>query len=456
MKTALIFFSAFLLSLALLAGCSFGGGDDNNPPPGPSTTPLTIKIGDDPVDSIVAFEITVNSVVLNQQGGGTVTVLSSPTRIELTHLAGAVEPLNLLNVPQGTYTSATVTLSDPEVTVISGGQVVELNATLTSGTVTVSFSPAITIGATPTVLSFDLNLGASVVINGSNASITPTFTVTAMPVPAPNNQDEEEEGELDDLSGRVTSVGSSSFTVSDSQTAATLTFTVDSNTEFELPLTGLGSLSVGMLVEVDAVTQADASLLAREVEGEDAEIDLEVEGVVTSITGAPPTSFEMVVQETEADGGVAPALGEVITVNLAGSTEFDVEDEDVELSGLPFPTTFINTTLARAQRVEVDVDVPSATSVVADKVKLEEQTLRGQVTAITSQSGGQVLFTLTVDADSVFAQLTGQTAITTAKQPGTELDGLTTISVGQNLRVRGLLFFNSVTYNLVAEKIDLQ
>lgn len=454
MKKFGLLITAFIISLAVLAGCS-SGGDDNNPPPGTSTTPVAIKIGDAPVDSIVSFEVTVNSIVLNQQGGGTVTVLNTPTRIELTHLGGTVETLSLLNIPQGTYISAAVSLSNPEVEIISGGQVVELNASLSSATVTVNFNPAITIGPTPMVLSFDLDLGASVVISGNNATINAAFTVTASPVPAHNNQDDEEEGEIDDLTGRVTAITGNSFTIAVSQTATTLTFATDANTEFESPLTGIGSLLVGMLVEVDAVTLADGSLLAKEVEAEDADIDLEVEGLVTDVTGAPPTSFQMVVQEVDAEGSVAPALGDVITFSLGANPEFRVEDEDVDLSGLPFSTTFSNTTLAPAQSVEVDVDLPATDNLIADKVKLEEQAIRGQVTNITSQSGGQVIFTLTVPADSVFAQLTGQTTLTVAKQPSTELEDITSISVNQNLRVRGLLFFNGSTYALVAEEIDV-
>ncbi len=152
---------------------------------------------------------------------------------------------------------------------------------------------------------------------------------------------------------------------------------------------------------------------------------------------------------------MAPALGDVITFSLGANPEFRVEDEDVDLSGLPFSTTFSNTTLAPAQSVEVDVDLPATDNLIADKVKLEEQAIRGQVTNITSQSGGQVIFTLTVPADSVFAQLTGQTTLTVAKQPSTELEDITSISVNQNLRVRGLLFFNGSTYALVAEEIDV-
>jgi hypothetical protein len=45
-----------------------------------------------------------------------VTVLSSPCRTELAHLSETNEPLALLNVPQGSYGSMTLTVANPEVT----------------------------------------------------------------------------------------------------------------------------------------------------------------------------------------------------------------------------------------------------------------------------------------------------------------------------------------------------
>ena len=109
------------------------------------------------MDRIVDFEITVNSIMLTDTGGGTVSVLSSPTRIELTHLAGTVEPLSLMAVPPGTYTKATIKVSNPEVEFVNdAGQVVEAAVTLTTDTATVNFSPSITIGSTPTALNFEI------------------------------------------------------------------------------------------------------------------------------------------------------------------------------------------------------------------------------------------------------------------------------------------------------------
>lgn len=411
----------FLLFAAVFgAGCG-GGGGDSNPPPGPpppSFSSVRLNIGDAPVDSIVAFEITINSVTLTRSSGGTVTALSTPTRVELTHLSGVLEPLRILNLEQGSYTSATITVSNPEVKVIDAGSglPVELNSTLASSTATVNFNPAITIGATPTSLNFDFNLAASVVISGNSATITPTFSAGALPIAAQNDQDDDT-GEIEDIVGSVTGVSGSSFTIAVTQTAQTLTFTTNANTEFDLPLTGVVSLTVGLIVDVDAVSLADGSLLATEVETEVEDNDaLEIEGLVTGITGAPPTSFRVVVQDLAAPGATVPALGATVNVNLDASTNFKVDDEDVDLNNLTFSTLFINTTLAVAQKVEVDADTPATDNLLADKVKLSEQTLRGTVSNLAS-AGGQSTFTLTAAADSAFARLTGQTIFRLCASP---------------------------------------
>jgi hypothetical protein len=410
-------------------------------------------MGDAPADRIVDFEITVNSIVLTDSSGSTVSALSAPTRIELTHLAGAVEPISLTSVPPGTYTKATIRVSNPEVEFINdAGQVVEAAATLTGDTAILNFSPALTIGSTPLALNIDFNLAASVTLNTANstATVNPTFTASTAAVAAANEQ-EDENGGIDDLTGTVTNVSAPMFTISVQQTAQSLTFTTDSGTEFE-GISSVSALTNGMVIEVDAVTQADGSLRAKKVEVEEND-GMELEGLVTSVTGLPVTQFQMVVQDEQSSGSMPP-LGSTATVNVTDATSFRFETDDVDLSNLAFVPAFDRNTLGKAQRVEVDSNTPgSGTTLTADKVKLKRQTLSGTVSG-SSSSGGQTTFTLTVASDSAFALLTGSTTLTVVKQPGTELKGISSISDGQAVRARGLLFFDGTNYTLVAKRIS--
>lgn len=440
--------AALFAVLIVTVGC--GGGGETSP--GVSGTSLHINVGDAPVDRIVDFEITVNSVVLTNSSGGMVTVLSSPTRIELTHLAGTVEPLSLMTVPPGTYTSATINVSNPEVEFVNdAGQVVEATVTLTSGTATVNFNPAITIGSMPTALNFDFNLATSVTLNTANntATVTPMFTASTAAVAAENQQDDEN-GETEDINGTVTNVSPPSFTISVQQTSQSLTFATNSSTQFE-GVSGVGALTAGMIVEVDAVTQPDGSLLAKKVEVEENN-GMELGGLVTSVTGTPATQFQLVVQDEQSSSSTMPTLGSTVTVNVTNGTSFKFETDDVELSNLPFSPTFDASTLAKDQSVEVDTGTPGTSPVTADKVKLEQQALSGTVSG-TATSGGQTTFTLTVAPDSAFALLTGSSTLTVVKQPGTELKGISSIFDGEAVRVRGLLFFNGASYTMVASRV---
>jgi len=116
-----------------LAGCGGGSsGMNNSQVPGGTVTPagnsaMTVLMGDSPADSVAGFEITINNITLTDASNNSVTVLSTPTRIELTHNSANMEALASVKIPQGTYTKATITVSKPEVEIVTGsGQVVEL------------------------------------------------------------------------------------------------------------------------------------------------------------------------------------------------------------------------------------------------------------------------------------------------------------------------------------------
>ncbi len=89
----------------------------------------------------------------------------------------------------------------------------------------------------------------------------------------------------------------------------------------------------------------------------------------------------------------------------------------------------------------------------ASEIDLEQQGLSG---AVSGYSGAApTTFILTLPADSAFATLTGSTTMTVFQQAGTELRGMTTITNGSTVHVRGLLFFDAGTYKLVAGQIVL-
>jgi hypothetical protein len=439
-------------TFAFTIGC---GGGASKPATQP-TAKVQVKIADAPSDRVIALELKVNSIVLTNSSGGTVPVLASPTEVELSHLAATMEPLSLNDIPQGNYTSATITVSSPQVTFMdpTTGLVVEKNATLTTNTASFTFNPSVSIGSTLTSLNFDfdLNLPNSITIDANNnVAFTPMFTASAVTMVAENLQ-EEDDGLVDDLVGFVTAASGSSFSILAQDASQTLSFVVDGNTQFE-GVSGASALSNGMIVEVSAVTQPDNSLLATHVELRIANANgEEAEGLITQVIGTPATQFNIVVRDEATSGSVFPALGSMLTVNLAQNTLYNINTDHVDLGNLPFVPKFDATSLAKAQNVEADTDNPSSTSVIAQAVELQPQAIVGTVTAYV-QTGTQATFVLTVPSDSAFAILTGSTTITVFQQQSTELKDITAITNGSSVRVRGLLFLDLGTYKLVASRV---
>src|SRR5689334_24729767 len=127
----------FVFAFAMV-GC---GGGNNIGPVQATGTSTTVQFGDATNDQIVKFELTVSSITLTGATGtsNTSNLLSAPVEFEFVHSAGTMEPVSLSKVPAGTYSSATFTVSNPEVVVVNGTTPTKIPATLASGTVNVNF-----------------------------------------------------------------------------------------------------------------------------------------------------------------------------------------------------------------------------------------------------------------------------------------------------------------------------
>lgn len=446
--------------LALSIGC--GGGSSASPLTTTASSAVQVKMGDDPDDRVVAFEITVNSVVLTDQGGATVSVLASPTTLELTHLADTNGPLSFLNVKQDTYTQAAITVSNPEIAYLNSlGQVVEKQLSLTT-TVMVNFSPALVVGPGTTVVNLDLDLARSLTINLATGSITvnPTFVVTTSAVPPEGQEDQENEddGQLQGIWGIVSAETANSFTITVGLSQQSLTFAVDSNTTFE-DISGTSQMKTGMLVRVNAVTQPSGALLAKRVAAVEMDNASEADGMITAVTGSPATQFSLLDQDGVGMGLTAQLLGGTLNVGLTANTVFSTP-EDVDLSNLPFTPAFDAASLRTGQRVEADTNLgvtPMAGGAIlsASHVELRKQAVHGMVANYASTGTGQFTFTLDLPAESYLTMLShgAITSITVVQQPSTELRNLNTVTNGANVRVRGVLFWTGSGYTMVASRI---
>jgi len=454
------------LTLATFAcGGSSSSTTATTPPPVivPPTTQQTatqIKIGDAPADRVITFEATVGPITMTPSSGSAVTVLSGTRRLELTHLSGTNEPLALLNVPQGGYSSASITVARPEVTFINGvGALVKLEPAFNQ-VITVNFSPALTVGANSMVVDIDLNVVKSLTFdaqgNVTGVSLSAaSFGLSTAAVAAEDKQGHDD-GELEDTTGTITAVNGSSFNLTVGQNGASLIFNTDANTQFD----DGASLTTNTIVTVEGVTKSDGTLYAKEVEGIEDASGVEAEGLITQVSGNPATQITFLADDGLGSGMDDTKVGGSITADVS-EAKYKVNKGNIDnsgIGGLPSPPTFPfdATTVHAGQRVEVESGVALASSsTVGDKVKLQQQALVGTVSGLAaSTTAGPTTFNLSVPADSAFAMLSGMTQVTVYWQPGTDLHKLANVNNGDTVRVRGLVFFTGVGFNMIARRID--
>ena len=444
--------TAFLLA-TLVMGCGNGGapgGGGGGRGGGLQGTTLIVNMGDASVDRVVSLSVIVNSITISQTGGATVQVLSVATPVEFRHVAVAQEPVAIAQVGQGTYSQATISLSSTaQATVIDQTTFTPVQRSVVPTTTVITVPINAVVGLTqPVVLNLDLNMAASVSVDPSNnVTFTPTFTSSSNPVPT--TAQDLESGKIEDIDGWISAISGSNITIQPQQSSMPLTFSTGAGTTF-IGAAGLGSLATQNVVEVTGTTNSDGTLSASIVELQEGNLNgLQVSGNVTSTTGTPVTSLNMAVDEAISPTGPQPPLGSILSVNIVGAT-FSEDTDEVDLTGLTLPA-FDATTLTSAQQISVTTTTPNSTAIAADKVKLQQQDLTGNVLAI---GAGQ--FQITVANDSALFLLTGQSQVTVFQQPSTQLVGIGGVTLGTPVRVRGLLLFDSTAtppYEMVASRI---
>jgi hypothetical protein len=456
-KLTSIFMLAILIALA--SGCG-GGGSSVASNPSPTPTPgsagansAQVRFGDAPADSVISFEVSVSSLSLTPAGGGAPVSVAVPAnnRIELTHASGKFEPFMTGSLPQGTFSAANLTLANSELTFLTGtGTAVHINGPA-SASITIPLSPNLAIGSSPLVLNIDVNVGASIttaagVVNGIAFTST-SFNITAKaPGVAANQQDDD--GEIEDVQGTVTAVNGSSFTFTVGQTGSSMTFNTDGTTQFKDGVTTVASL-LNQVVTVEGFTRADGSLFAKETEGLESNTGAEVEGLITAISG---TTLTVNAHDGIGSGMDDTKIGASFSVNIAGlsSSKFRVKAGNGFGGGLPSATfPFDATTIHQGQRIEVDTNaaVPPASGAISpDKINLQQQGVSGVVANAAAST-----FDINLATDSALRTISGQTVVHVTKTAST--DSRVAVANGGSVQVRGLLFWNGTSWQMIARRI---
>ena len=444
-KILICLFLAFVL---VSNGCGYSSksnGYGGNPiTPGTVTYNETMNTGDSFNDQILRFKLTVTSFTLTGMSptANTGNLLSPPAQIEFVHQAGTFEPLALANIPAGTYTAATFTVSNPNVVVLNGGTPASVTANLTTPTVTVNFTPAITIVSTNiSTLNFDLDLAGSVTLNGppaTLATVSPKFSVSTSAIGATANQDVSS-GDIEDLHGTLASISNSGFTLQTSQ--ATIPFLVSVNTGYGGGGSQLSGFNVGDLVEVDGVTNSDGSKFASRISKDGGTTGQEVEGILTTVTASPATDVMIADQLDSANSATPP---NTVDVPINSTTTFSVRPDKLNIISMP---AFDATHIGKGQRVEAD-SVSAQFPTIATSLKLREQAIVGTVASMPTPTSSS--FTINISPASAFSKLSGATSLVVTVPSGTTLK--VTPMPGASMLLRGLVFVSGSTYTMIATR----
>ncbi len=454
-----------LLLASLLTACGGGGSSSGTgPTPTPAAkTPVQVNMGDSPADWMLAFSMNITSMSLTGSNGSA-TVVSSSTPMEMMHLMGTMQPLAMVSAPQGTYTGASITIGSATVMYMDPTTKAAVQATIPGPiTANVTFSSPITVGSTPMAMGFDLDLASSVTAgSGGSLSMNPVFNVSSG-MQGSGNALDPANGGIQQMMGTVSSVSGSSFVMTSMQAAQNFTFATNSSTVFDG--TSMSSMSGGMLAIVDATMQADGSMLATKVQSMMGSGGAMGGGIITAATGQPPTSLTMVMQNGAGTGMMSSDFAAGVTIDLNGSTTYQIDEDNMDMSGLPFTPVFDASHVYVGQSV---MPVSSggmmsggggmmgggsmAGTMTASNLELEPQGLSGTV-ATTITSGAATSFALTLPSDSAFTTLTGATTVTVYQQTGTTISSGSSIASGSTMQVFGLLFFDGGQWKMVASRM---
>jgi hypothetical protein len=349
-KATLVLFTT--TALLFMAGCGSQISVTTNPPGAAPQVSLTVT--DTPPAGVVvlSFQLSVTAASLEP---GNVSLLSgaNPVPVNVSQLQAESALVGSANVAPGTYTSLSLTLSNPQLTIYNStgsaigtcanNTVCQLAPAATPLTLTFASDPfPVTVAAnSPLALLLDINMNTIIQPELSlNLGAANGVILSQLPSPAAG----QSTSGLGQLMGTVLSLGTNQITL---QTSCGGIFTVyvNSSTSYDIPPTalcggvceiacqGLGCLIRGDIVKVEASLQADGTLLASEVDYIESAGQQAVEGTIVGVTPweagtsidlilqvVPPTSASNLLTPGQHASVLVPSSGVTYTVDLGNFT----------------------------------------------------------------------------------------------------------------------------------------
>lgn len=474
----------FLVSTLWLSGCG------SNPPgnggsPFSGNTQVTILVSSTSPGDFVEFRMNLVSLKLKDNKGNEVALLpgvsnNTSLHTEFIPFNGVPTPLITASVPQGQYTSASITVEDGTFMQF----LPDASGTLTYSYFGFGYSPTtpvinlngpLTIQGNEMILNLDLNAVESAHLLGLqpngyyNYTITPTFNLTQVltsnaPTTANNKR-------LLGILGRLRSIGSHSASLlrlSDGSIGANghlvspppIDFTTDEQTSLQ-GFSAISSLPDGALVDMDLSLREDGSFGATRIEALDNSARNLYGGRLTIVSPTYSDIDFVTWGQNGEDLDLYPSgnIGAWGTSTTA-QTVFRAEGEFAQLSSLPFNTDLSLTTLFPGQEIAVtNTNLARSGGQVYDpafaatSITLMPQVINGTITSISSQAGFNT-YTVQLTNTDALVRLGQPSLVTVYADANAAILTTTTPTVGTVARFRGLLFKDGSALRMACNQIN--
>ena len=412
-------------SMAVMNACSGlgdkgGGGCTTNC--GGGTTNLTISLYDTPPmgTSVLDFVLPITGISLSPSSGSNVNVPVTVSSPEVTRLqTDSTVIVDQSPIAAGSYTSINVTVGPSSATGnlflnTSGGPITSgttscLNNQLCDLPVGAAYTISIPIALTLTSngnqwIGLDLNLNNIITtpsINTIGVDFSRTGAMTATTTPRTNITAGVDL--VDDYTGMVTAVNSSSITVQSGIAGTSLTASITSATEVNVAPTaysqsqcsGTGTLScvlVGSTVSLDTVLASDGSFTATEIDVLDSVAVDEVEGIILPYNNGGSVGIQMVLEDKWAATSSAltsATYGANVLLTPSTSPTYSIDYKTLSsvsgsITGFSGSGSLLAGQVVRAQLSNISTDTSGDITATAVNVLLRWSRLTGTVNTVAS------------------------------------------------------------------------
>jgi hypothetical protein len=413
-------------ALILTTTCGGGAGMGGTSPSRPvltGNTLVTVVLSSIANDQLTEFDLGIQSLILTDKSGKTVSLVSALQSTEFIHVNGGLEPLITVSIPQDIYTSATATIGGAQFSCITltpqGGLSSDTYAygQTPSANVTVNVPAPITVTGNSMALSLNLLVAQSAEYgtcysNGGipTYSITPTFNLT--PADFSFQPTNPANGKALGFNGQVSAVnttgGSFTLALPEVENPRTISVSSASTTAYQ-GVNNFSDLTVGTFVNLDGAIQPDGSLLATRIAVEDNTATSVVTGPLVFVSDAEPALFMWGRQQQGALYNDQFVLGS--QAFSFTSAIFQISSQLSNVQDLPFTPSFTAANIVPGQNVYLSAstlqDSGGFPYTPLSTVTLIPQSLDGTV-AGSSSVGNFTVYTIELASYDLFPALAVQ------------------------------------------------